>query len=99
LFELAQQHGLSGKYVELTKHVAVPAERAMGKPGQLPHQCHRGDWCLVVGAGHSLEIVSWFGRDWAHDWHRGHLAEELRNPLAREIWERTEEECSAHVRT
>jgi citrate synthase len=29
----------------------------------------------------------------------GHLAEELRNPLAREIWERIEEEASAHAQT
>ena len=28
----------------------------------------------------------------------GHLAEELRNPLAREIWERTEEEASSDAR-
>ena len=29
----------------------------------------------------------------------GHLAEELRNPIAREVWERTEEESSEHNRT
>ena len=28
----------------------------------------------------------------------GHALEELRNPLARELWVRTEEEASAHVR-
>jgi hypothetical protein len=33
------------------------------------------------------------------DGDRGHLAEELRNPLAREIWERIEEEASAYAQT
>ena len=28
----------------------------------------------------------------------GHLAEELGNPIAREVWERTEEEASEHNR-
>ena len=28
----------------------------------------------------------------------GHLAEELRNPIAREVLERTEQESSAHLR-
>lgn len=99
LFELAEQQGLSGKYVELMKHVAFSSERAMGKPGQLPINATGAigalsselgiPWKLCRGLaviGRTIGIV-------------GHLAEELRNPLAREIWERTEEECSAHVRT
>jgi citrate synthase len=29
----------------------------------------------------------------------GHLAEEMNNPIAREIWERADEESSAHHHT
>lgn len=98
LFALAQAHGLSGRYVDLMQRVAASAERALGKPGQLPVNatgaigalgCELGlPWRLCRGLaviGRTVGIV-------------GHLAEELRNPLAREIWERTEAESSAHTR-
>jgi len=28
----------------------------------------------------------------------GHVVEELRNPMALEVWQRTEEEATAHLR-
>ena len=99
LFDLAAQHGLSGKFVELMKHVALSAERALNKPGQLPINATGAigalsselgiPWKLCRGLaviGRTIGIV-------------GHLAEELRNPLAREIWERIEEEASAFAQT
>lgn len=98
LFEIAEQNGLSGKYIELMKQVALAAERLMNKPGLLPVNATGAigalsselgvPWKLCRGLaviGRTIGIV-------------GHLAEELRNPLAREIWERTEEEASSHVR-
>jgi citrate synthase len=97
LFELAAQHGLSGRYVKLMQHIAASAERALNKPGQLPVNatgalgalaCELGiPWRLCRGLaviGRSIGLV-------------GHIAEELRNPLARDIWERTDEEASSHV--
>ena len=97
LFELAAEHGLSGRYVRLMQHIAVAAERALNKPGQLPVNATGAlgalssemgiPWRLCRGLaviGRSIGLV-------------GHIAEELRNPLAREIWERTEAECSSHV--
>ncbi len=36
LFQLAEESGQSGRYVELMKLVASAAERALNKPGQLP---------------------------------------------------------------
>lgn len=98
LFDLAAQHGLCGRYVRLMQQVSVAAERAMDKPGQLPVNATGAlgalssemgiSWRLCRGLaviGRSIGLV-------------GHIAEELRNPIAREIWERTEEESSAHVR-
>ena len=99
LFQLAEESGLSGRYVELMKLVALAAERAFNKPGQLPVNATGAigalsseleiPWKLCRGLaviGRTIGIV-------------GHLAEELRNPIAREVWERTEEESSEHNRT
>lgn len=97
LFDLAQEHGLSGRYVRLMQHIAAAAERALNKPGQLPVNATGAlgalssemgiPWKLCRGLaviGRSIGIV-------------GHIAEELRNPIAREIWERTEHDASSHV--
>ena len=97
LFELAAQHGLSGRYVVLMKEIAMAAERVLDKPGQLPVNATGAlgalaselaiPWRLCRGLaviGRAIGIV-------------GHIAEELENPIAREIWERTEAEASAHV--
>ncbi|MES2412358.1 MAG: citryl-CoA lyase [Pseudomonadota bacterium] len=98
LFQLAAENGLSGRYVELIKLVASAAERALNKPGQLPVNATGAlgalsseleiPWRLCRGLaviGRTIGIV-------------GHLAEEMRNPLGREIWERAEEESSSHAR-
>lgn len=97
LFDLAQEHGLSGRYVRLMQHIAAAAEGALNKPGQLPVNATGAlgalssemgiPWKLCRGLaviGRSIGIV-------------GHIAEELRNPIAREIWERTEHDASSHV--
>ncbi|MES2535028.1 MAG: citryl-CoA lyase [Pseudomonadota bacterium] len=98
LFQLAEENGLSGNYVKLMLLVSAEAERALNKPGQLPVNATGAigalaselaiPWKLCRGIaviGRAVGIV-------------GHLAEELRNPLAREMWERAEEESSAHMR-
>ena len=97
LFELAAEHGLSGRYVRLMQAIAQAAERVLNKPGQLPVNATGAlgalssemgiPWRLCRGLaviGRTVGIV-------------GHLAEELRNPIAREIWERTDEACSSHI--
>lgn len=99
LFKLAEANGLSGRHVALMKLVASEAERALKKPGQLPVNATGAigalsseldiPWRLCRGLaviGRTIGIV-------------GHLAEELRNPIGREIWQRTEEESSEHNRS
>ncbi|MBL0419369.1 citryl-CoA lyase [Ramlibacter sp. AW1] len=94
LFELAAEHGLSGRYVKLMQHIATAAEQALNKPGQLPVNATGAlgalcsemqiPWKLCRGLaviGRAVGLV-------------GHIAEELHHPIAREIWERTEEECA-----
>jgi len=92
LFEVARQNGYYGNYCELIQLIAAEAERASGK-------------LLSVNATGAIgAIASELGLDW-----RicrgiavmaraiglvGHIAEELRQPLAREIWERVDHEVS-----
>jgi citrate synthase len=98
LFSLAEANGLSGRHVALMKLIAEAAERALNKPGQLPVNATGAigalsseleiPWRLCRGLaviGRTIGIV-------------GHLAEELRNPIGREVWERIEEESSEHHR-
>lgn len=98
LFELAEQSGQSGRYVLLMQLIAEEAERALRKPGGLPVNATGAlgalaselgiPWRLCRGLaviGRAIGLV-------------GHLAEELRNPIAREIWERVEEETSSEQR-
>ncbi len=97
LFEIAAKHGLSGRPVRLMNEVAAAAERILDKPGLLPVNATGAlgalatemeiPWRLCRGLaviGRAIGLV-------------GHSAEELENTLAREIWERTEAEASAHV--
>jgi citrate synthase len=96
LFEVARQNGYHGKYCELIQLIAVEAQRVSGK--NLP----------VNATGAIGAIASELGLDW-----RicrgiavmaraiglvGHIAEELRQPMAREIWERVDEEVSDELR-
>jgi citrate synthase len=95
LFEIAAQHGFSGRHVELVQLVAEEAAAAVGRPLpvnatgaiaaiaselELPWQVCRG---LAVMA-RAIGLVA-------------HLQEEQREPLATEIWTRVEDEASAHL--
>ena len=96
LFEVARQNGYHGKYCELIQLIAAEAERVSGKV--LP----------VNATGAIGAIASELGLDW-----RicrgiavmaraiglvGHIAEEIRQPLAREIWERVDDEVGESLR-
>ncbi|MBK8063332.1 MAG: citryl-CoA lyase [Betaproteobacteria bacterium] len=96
LFEIAAETGYAGPYIELIKLVAAEAERASGK--SLPINatgaigaicCEMGfDWRICRGLGVMARAVGLVG----------HILEESRKPMAQEIWLRTEEEASEHVR-
>jgi citrate synthase len=96
LFEVAAQHGFSGRHVELVQLVAEEASAAVGRPLpvnatgaigaiaselEIPWQVCRG---LAVMA-RAIGLVA-------------HLQEEQREPMATEIWNRVEDEASAHLR-
>lgn len=97
LFDIARDNGLSGNCVELIRLISQAAERATGKSlpvnatgaiGALASELEI-DWRLCRGIaviGRAVGLV-------------GHIAEELRNPIALGILDRIEEETSAHHRT
>ena len=99
LFQLANENGVSGNYVQLMLLISAEAERVLGKPGILPVNATGAlgalaselaiPWRLCRGLaviGRAIGLV-------------GHIAEELRNPIGQEIWERAEEECSSQYDT
>lgn len=95
LFSIAEQNGYRGRYVALMEAVASEAEARTGKSmpvnatGALGALCcELGlDWRLCRGLaviGRAVGLV-------------GHIAEEIRSPIARQIWLRTEEEIARSV--
>jgi citrate synthase len=93
IFEIAREEGFSGAHVRLMRQVAVSASEAFGR--HLPVNVSGAigavaselglDWRICRGIGviaRSIGLVA-------------HLLEEIRNPLARELWLRTDEEGQA----
>jgi len=81
------------------KQIALCAEEAMDKPGLLPVNATGAIGALASELGVPWKLcrgLAVIGRTIGLV---GHLAEEMNNPIAREIWERADEESSAHHHT
>lgn len=92
LFAIAARHGFSGRHVALMQAISAAAERASGKALPVNATGAIGavatelglDWRLCRGLaviGRCVGLV-------------GHIAEEIRQPMAREIWSRVEREVA-----
>jgi len=96
LVTIAEETGFSGPYVQLIQEVAAEAGRRKGRP--LPANatgilgalcCEMGfDWQICRGLGVMARAVGLVG----------HILEESRRPIARDLWLRTEEEATEHFR-
>lgn len=96
LFALARATGFSGEHVQLMRLVASRAERVYGR--SLPINatgaigaisCEMGlPWQACRGLAVIARAVGL----------TGHLLEEARRPMGREIWRRVDDEASAHAR-
>ncbi len=96
LFEIASEHGYAGPYVKLMQAIARHAEQAYGKT--LPVNATGAiaaiaselalPWKIIRGIGVMARAIGLVG----------HLREEMRDPMAREIKLRVEEEATAHLR-
>jgi citrate synthase len=90
LFEIARETGFYGKYCKLMEDVAKAKGITLNATGAIGAlACELGlDWKVVKGLGVMARAVGLVG----------HILEETREPMAEEIWLRTEDEASEHVR-
>ena len=94
LFQVAAENGFSGKYVELMQLISEEATRGYGRQlpvnatgaiGAIASELHI-PWQVCRGLAVMARAIGLVA----------HLQEEMREPLAGEIWSRVEEEASDH---
>jgi citrate synthase len=90
LFELARETGFYGKYCALMEEIAKTRGITLNATGAIGAlACELGlDWKIVKGLGVMARAVGLVG----------HILEETRQPMAEELWLRTEEEATRHLR-
>jgi len=92
LFDIAAEEGHAGPYVALMLAIGRHAEAAHGKPLPVNATGAIGALCCELGISwKAARGVAVIGRAVGLV---GHLVEEQANPIAREVWLRTEEETS-----
>ncbi|NML35009.1 citryl-CoA lyase [Paraburkholderia antibiotica] len=96
LFQLAADNGMAGRYVKLMKLIGAEAERASGKT--LPINATGAIGAICCEFGFPWRIVRGFGVMARAIGLVGHIMEEGEKPMAIEIWQRIEDEASAHLR-
>jgi citrate synthase len=90
LFEIARETGHYGKYCKTMEEIAKRKNLVLNATGAIGAlSCELGlDWKSVRGIGVMARAIGLVG----------HLLEETREPIALEMWERMEEEASAHLK-
>lgn len=90
LFEIARETGHYGSYCKLMEEIARLKKLTLNATGAIGAlACELGlDWKAVRGLGVMARAVGLVG----------HLLEESRQPIAEEVWLRTEDEASAHLK-
>ncbi|MFO1161132.1 MAG: citryl-CoA lyase [Reyranellaceae bacterium] len=96
LFQVAEECGLNGGYCTLMRLIANEAERLSGK--SLPVNATGAIGALCCELGFPWKVVRGFGVMARAVGLVGHIMEEAERPIANEVWLRTEEEASRHVR-
>lgn len=96
LWAIAEENGYSGRYVALLKKVQAEAERVTGK--RFPINATGAIGAISCELGFSWEITRGFGVMARAIGLVGHIMEEIQNPISREVWSRTEEEGTSHMR-
>ena len=90
LFEIARETGHYGRYCRLMEEIAKARGITLNATGAIGAlACELGlDWKIVKGLGVMARAIGLVG----------HILEETREPMAQEIWERVDEEASAHAK-
>lgn len=96
LFEIAEENGMSGRYVDLVQRVADAGSRATGK--DLPCNATGAIGALTCELGLPVRAVRGIGVMARAIGLVGHILEEGEQPMAVELWRRADDEASAHLR-
>jgi citrate synthase len=90
LFEIARETGHYGKYCKLMENIAKERGITLNATGAIGAlACELGlDWKVVKGLGVMARAIGLVG----------HILEESRQPMAAEVWEKIENEASAHLK-
>lgn len=96
LFQIAAENGVSGRYVELMQKIQAEAEAVSGK--QLPINATGAIGAICCEFGFPGHIVRGFGVMARAIGLVGHILEESENPMGVELWQRVEDEATAHIR-
>lgn len=89
LFQIARETGFYGKYCERMEEIGRKKNLVVNATGAIGAlACELGlDWRAVKGLGVMARAVGLVG----------HILEETRQPMAQELWQRTEEEATRHI--
>lgn len=90
LFAIAQRNGFRGRHVALLESISASAERRLNR--SLPINATGAIGAILCELGFPWRICRGIAVISRAVGLVGHLAEEMRNPLAREMWERAEAE-------
>jgi len=96
LFKIAEETGFNGHYVELVQLIGEHAQRLSGK--ELPVNATGAIGALACELGFDWTVVRGFGVMARAIGLVGHILEEKEQPLALEVWRRTDEEATRHAR-
>jgi citrate synthase len=95
LFQIAEENGLHGQYCTLMKLIAQDAQQVYGKV--LPVNATGAIGAIASELGLPWRIVRGLGVMARAIGLVGHILEEMREPMAREVKTRVEEEATAHL--
>ena len=93
---VARANGFGGNYIKLMQLIQKRAEKVYGRELPMNATGAIGAICCEMNLPHT--IVRGLGVMARAVGLVGHILEESRNPMAMEIWHRTDAEASAHAR-
>jgi citrate synthase len=96
LFEIASENGFSGRYIRLVQLVQQEAERVYNR--SLPVNATGAIGAIASELGIPWQICRGLAVMARAIGLVGHILEEMRNPIAEEIWLRVEDEATEHAR-
>jgi citrate synthase len=92
LFRIAEENGFRGRYVALLEHIATAAEARSKR--NLPVNATGAIGALMLELGFPWQICRGIAVISRAVGLVVHIAEEMRSPIARELWERAEHEVT-----